>query len=364
MNLDGLLLRRLVFVLGPGGAGKTSLSAALGLLAATRGRRALVLTLDPARRLAESLMISGGERRFSPEELQAHGIPARAPLEAALFDPRRGWGDLLAREVPDLEARRRLLSHPFFGRLSEDLAGSREYAALAEILALHHGGRFDLIILDTPPSAHGLDFLDAAEKVLSVLDHDALDWVMMPVRLARRVGSLPSWTSGYLVRTLARFTGMAFLEELAAFLDLGTLLLPRVRERAAQLRALLQSPDSGFVLVTRPAEGPAAECLGLLSAVTRRARRPEAVIVNRLTPSAAIPADAGLDEATRASVERVLRVLAPIASREREIVANLSAGLPSGVSLVQVPAIPGEIADLAGLGRLLRELQRGWREAP
>lgn len=363
MSLDGLLSRRLLFVLGPGGAGKTSLAAALGLLAATRGRHALVLTLDPARRLAESLMITGGERSFSPEELRAQGIPACAPLDAALFDPRRSWGDLLAREVPDLEARRRLLMHPFFGRLSGDLAGSREYAAMAEILTLHHGGRFDLVILDTPPSAHGLDFLDAAERVLSVLDQDVLDWVMLPVRLARRAGGRPSWTSGYLVRTLARFTGMAFLEELAAFLDLGAILLPRVRERAAQLRELLRSDDCASVLVARPAEGPVAECLSLLAAVARRARRPEAVIVNRLTPSATIPAGAELDEATRVSAERVLDILSPMAAREREIVARLKTALPPGVSLVQLPALPGEIADLAGLGRLLSELRRGLMEA-
>lgn len=363
MNLQRLLSRRLLFVLGPGGAGKTSVSAALGLLSAAHGRRALVLTLDPARRLAEALRLSGGERHFPVEELRAQGIPAQAPLEAALFDPQQSWSDLLAREVPDLEARRRLRAHPYFVRLSEDLAGSREYAALSEILALHQAGRFDLLILDTPPAAHGLDFLDAAERVLAAADRDAVDWLLLPLRLARQAGRLPGWTSGYLVRTLARFTGMAFLDELAGFVELASVLLPRVRERSARLRELLQSEESAFVLVTRPDEGPVREGLALLSAVTRRARRPEALILNRCTPAAALPDAVPLDPGTRRRLERVLEFLAPIAAQERQIAARLRAELGAAIALAEVPAIPGEITDLAGVERLRRELERALTEA-
>jgi anion-transporting ArsA/GET3 family ATPase len=362
MTLDRLLSRRLLFVLGPGGAGKTSLAAALGLLAAERGRRALVLTLDPARRLAEALRLVAGERVFSPEELRAAAVAAAAPLEAAVFDPRRSWIDLLAREVPDLETRRRLLTHPFFVRLSEDLAGSREYAALAEILAVFRAGRHDLVILDTPPAEHGLDFLDAAERVLAALDADALSW-LAPLGLARRALRLTGWASGYIARTLARFTGAAFLEELGGFLELGSVLLPRVRERAAELRALLQSEECGSVLVTRAGEGPVRDALSLWAAVTRRARRPEAVVANLLTPQADLRGDAALDPAVRAGAQRVLSFLAAIAGGERAALARLREGLPAGATLVRVPAIPGEIVDLAGLAQLCRALQRAFAEA-
>jgi anion-transporting ArsA/GET3 family ATPase len=368
--------RRILITMGPGGVGKTSLAAVMGLQAAVLGRRALVLTLDPALRLAEALglkdLAPGEAHLLSPEDLQRAGVPARQPLAVSMLDTARAWADCIAREVPSLEHRRRILGHPFFLRLSADLAGSREYAAMEELYHLYLSDGYDLLILDTPPTVQGFDFLEAPDRVLDVLEHDGYRWLLRPALLAGKLGlRVLDFSGTYVVRTLSRFTGLPFLQELAGFVDLFAGLLEGFRQRAAAVKATLRSPVTGLVLVTTPDPGLAGETLYLYRRLCRQELSPVAVVVNRLTPPVPPLPRAGWRERLRGvlegacpqgveepelwnALETAHRTLAAMAERDRLQAEALAQELADGSRLLSVPRLEEDLHDLTGLARLRR----------
>jgi anion-transporting ArsA/GET3 family ATPase len=175
--------KAILVCVGAGGVGKTTVAAAIGLRGACEGRRTLVLTIDPARRLADSLGVGaiGHDPRPIPEErLRAAGLDPRAPVHAMMLDPHRTFEDLVRRFAPDAEARARLLKNPIYQQIAGRLAGTQEYAAIAEVHRLHRLGLYDLIVVDTPPSVNALDFLDAPGRLADALDSPALQWFIRP----------------------------------------------------------------------------------------------------------------------------------------------------------------------------------------
>lgn len=287
--------RRVVACVGPGGVGKTTLAAALALGAARRGRRALVVTVDPARRLADALGLPALDDE--PRRVPLPG--AGGELWALMLDSRRTYDALVARLAPNADTRARIHANPIYQRISRALAGSVEYAAMLKVFELQSRADLDLVVVDTPPSAHALDFLDAPARLLRLLDSPALQWLVNPALRAGRLGWRWFRRGGQQVlRALERVTGLAFLEDLSEFLLAFEGMSGGFRQRARAVQQLLFGPDCAFVLASGPGELAAAQARDFLARLEERGAHPQGVVLNRLRT---LPGPGGLAGAAEAA---------------------------------------------------------------
>ena len=290
-----LSARRIVVCVGSGGVGKTTTSATLALLAAVvLGRRVLVLTIDPARRLADALGVRalGHDIQKVPDEkLEAvarhRGIP-RAPggsLSAMMLDQKRAFDEIVERYARDATVRRRIFDNGIYQQISARLAGSHEYAAMSKLydLAQQSPPPYDLIVLDTPPTENALDFLDAPDRISQAIDSPALQWFIKPYLQAG------SWSlrlvgvgGAFVLRGLSRFVGSTFLQQMAEFFVEFSEVTAGFRDRAEKVRTLLRKPDVAFVLVCSPEQLSIEEALYFHERL-RRAEMPlGGAVVNRV----------------------------------------------------------------------------------
>ena len=352
-TLDQLVMtRRVLVTVGAGGVGKTTTAAALGVAAASRGRRVLCLTIDPARRLAEALgleRMSGDEQTIAPALFEAVGVPMKGSLTAMMLDTKRTFDELVIKYSSSPERAKKLMDNKLYQYVSTSLAGTQEYMAMEKLVAVQRDPRFDLVILDTPPTANALDFLDAPGRLVEArrLADDAL--VRPGVRVdgqgrastcsrARR----PSCSAG-----LGRITGGGFLAAMAEFITELNDLFGGFKQRAQMVESSLRSPEVSFVLVTSPAPVSLEEAiffserLGTREHAARRVRRepvPVAAVVDRrasprrATPRAPSPRAACVSRTD--APERVVRAHADavrLAARDAANVEHPSrAGLRPG----------------------------------
>jgi anion-transporting ArsA/GET3 family ATPase len=255
--------KRILVCVGSGGVGKTTTAAALAIQAAQRGRKTLVLTIDPAKRLADSLGLEGlghEPRRVDPERLDAvDPRPARGELWAMMLDQKAAFDEMVESYASDPAAVQRIFKNPVYQQVSGTLAGSQEYAALAKLQSYQQDDRFDLIVVDTPPTANALDFLDAPRKLSQAIDSPAIEWF-------RKMQSGGGWSmvgrSGtYILKKLAKFVGSQFLDDLALFFTEFNDILGGFKVRAEEVFKLLKQDFVSFILVTSPERGALAEAL-------------------------------------------------------------------------------------------------------
>jgi anion-transporting ArsA/GET3 family ATPase len=241
MNLAELVRgRRVVVCVGSGGVGKTTVAASIALWGALEGRRVLCLTIDPARRLAQSLGLSemkGEEQEISAELFQQAGLAPRGSLHAAMLDTKRTFDSLVEKYASSPEARDRILRSRIYQHLSAVLAGTQEYMAMEKLYAVRNEGEFDLIVLDTPPTSNALDFLDAPQRMVGAIDSPAIRWFMQAYRGADEAGvtSIMSRGASFILRGLSRFTGAGFLEDMSRFVTDLSGLFGGFRERALRV---------------------------------------------------------------------------------------------------------------------------------
>ncbi len=258
LSLAEILVRKRILVcVGSGGVGKTTTAAALALEAALRGRRTLVITIDPARRLANSLGLEalGHEIQPVPEErLDATGLRTQpgGTLHAMMLDQKRAFDEIVARYASDPSSVQRILANPVYHQISGSLAGSQEYAAMAKLQELEATGDFDVIVVDTPPTAHALDFLDAPEKLTMAIDSPAIEWFRKLRNRGSGGWSVVGRTGSYVLKRLSKFVGSRFLDDLALFFTEFNDILGGFRQRAEETFALLRQDNVGFVLVASP----------------------------------------------------------------------------------------------------------------
>ena len=352
--LDG---RRVCVCAGAGGVGKTTSSAAIALGMAERGLKVAVLTIDPARRLANSLGLEelGNEaRRVDPERLRAAGVEPRGELWAMMLDPKRTFDGLVDRYAPDAAARDRILANPIYGQLSNAVAGSQEYMAMERLYELHQERRFDLLVLDTPPSRNALDFLEAPERLGRFIDSRALQVFLAPSRTGLKV--LGRGT-GVFMAMLGRVTGADLLRDLSEFFGAFAEMAQGFRERAARVRELLGDPGTTFLVVTSPRRDAIDEALFFRRRLDEAGMPFGGAIVNRVLeappePDAALERDLVAlldgDEALAHTVARTAGDLRGLAVRHRERIAMLEREL-RGRPVLQVPHLAGDVHDLAGL---------------
>ena len=247
---------RILVTVGTGGVGKTTVAAALGLAAARAGKSVLVMTIDPARRLADALGTGplGHEPRAVPASLlRAAGVTGGGALSALMLDTKRTFDELVLRFAPDPVARERIFGNPIYRNLTDALGGSREYSAMEKLRQMHVEGRYDLIVLDTPPASHALDFLDAPRRLAGFLESQFLTVLLHPAAVVGRA-SLRLFRSGseLVLKGLERVTGLEFLTSISEFLLAFEEMLGGFSERAREVSLLLRDPLCGFVLVAGP----------------------------------------------------------------------------------------------------------------
>jgi anion-transporting ArsA/GET3 family ATPase len=389
ITLDDLVReKRMLVCVGSGGVGKTTLSAALALAAARRGRRAVVCTIDPARRLADSLGIRelGNEVKKIPEARLAEGGAPLAPggaLYAMMLDVKRTFDRLIERYAPDSASAERIMKNHFYQKISSQLAGSQEYMAMEKLYELFHEGRFDLIVLDTPPTKHALDFLSAPKRLTDFLAGSVLEWFVMPYFKAGRFGfSIASRVARKAIEWADDLFGMAFLKELNEFFIAFEGLYAGFRERAEKVSELMKRADlNAFIVVTGPARDTVGEARFFIEKLREFAMPVGGVIANRVHPEFGCEADArrplcralederamrALEEAARAALgaepalERAFGKalenfceFEALARADREHLEPLLSTIrEAGLFTRVIPAFERDVHDIAGLVRL------------
>jgi anion-transporting ArsA/GET3 family ATPase len=290
MSLAPLLDRHRVLVcVGSGGVGKTTVSAALALAAAQRGRRTLCLTIDPARRLANSL---GLERmpteqvEVSREWLAEHGVALSGSLTVMMLDTKQTFDELVRRYAPSDEVRERILENRLYRHVSTSLAGTQSYMAMEKVLMVEQDPSYDTIVLDTPPMQHALDFFEAPERMVEAIDSPALRGLVQAIQSSGRFSlNLVAKNIGAVLRTIGRITGGDLLHQMAEFVSSMNALFGGFHERAELVSREMRSSRFGYIAVSSPAKLTLSEAAALDDRMRERGLRTSALVINRVHPA-------------------------------------------------------------------------------
>ena len=278
MNLSSLLENRdLLICVGSGGVGKTTTAAALALRAAQDGRKVLVLTIDPAKRLANSL----GMKRFGNEETRIELEDAKGELWAMMLDNRRTFDDLIDRVSPNETTRDRVLGNRIYRIISGSISGSQDYMATEKLHDVALSKRYDLVVLDTPPVKNALDFLEAPGRLARFLDRRIMKWFLTPYDEKRVFGRLLMGTSAVVFRLLAYIFGRDFLADLSEFFMAFRDLYDGFRQRHEAVLQLFQDGRTAFVVVCAPTEPSVKVATYFLDELQTRKMPNPGVIVNQ-----------------------------------------------------------------------------------
>jgi anion-transporting ArsA/GET3 family ATPase len=369
--------KQILISVGPGGVGKTTTAAALALLSARAGRRSLVMTIDPAKRLAASLGLESldHEEREVPRDKLAPAGVAPGLLSAMMLSQKRAFDEMVRRYAPDAATVERLMASNLYQQASSRLAGSQEYAAMEKLFAIDAAHAYELLVLDTPPTANALDFLEAPRKMVDAVDSPAVGLLVSIYRRAGRLSlNLLGFGAAYVFRRLARFTGGEFLDDIAGFLADLSGLLGGMRERAEKVLELLSRESTGFVIVTSPIPSAIDEAIGLFDRLVEARMSPSAFVVNRVHTVSEVAVG---QEALAGAIEGLARLgpdlsarlstvlleghanMTALARAEREEIARLKQHCGPDVPYVEVPLFDSDIFDIAGLLTLGERLQVG-----
>lgn len=360
--------KRVVVCCGAGGVGKTTSSAALGIAAARRGKRAVVLTIDPAKRLADALGLPELPSEPAPiarEILDRAGVPPEGSLHALMLDAKETFDALVRRMNPAPGAADRILGNRLYQQVSGLLAGMQEYTAEEKLFELHEDARFDVVIVDTPPTRNALDFLEAPGKMSRFFDDRVLRW-FGPSEGAGRLRLLAARTGKLVSGVLGKAFGEGFAEELADFFGALGPMTAAFRTHADTVRRLLASDRATFVLVTAPEPAAIDDALFFRRRLAELGLPFAGYVVNRLHPDRPEVSSAEVEatgaalagqvapEDARKLLERMAASYADERARslaDREALARL---LREGrAPIVGMPHLEGDIADVTGLALLV-----------
>lgn len=368
-----LATHRVVVCVGSGGVGKTTTSAALAVHAAMSGRRVLCMTIDPAKRLANSLGLSEltSEQQVIPPELFAkQGLKCDGTLSAMMLDMKRTFDELVDKHGGSREQKQRILNNRIYQYVSTSLAGTQEYMAMEKLHAVRSDPRYDLIILDTPPTTNALDFLDAPQKLVSAIDSPVMRWFIETLESNKSV-SLVGRGAAFLLKGLAKFTGAEFLTLVGEFVSGLNELFGGFRERANIVYEALRSKDVAFVIVTSPSPQAVSEAVYFSRKLSDYGITPRAVVVNRVHAVDAEPTldDAQIAAALRAqwpasldpaasvpALREALRDARAQGESDREGVRRLREHVGTSLQYNEVPAFAHDVHDLTALSALSKHL--------
>ena len=379
--------KEIVVFCGSGGVGKTSVAAAAALGAAVRlGGKVLVLTIDPARRLATALGLEGiGNlaRRVPAEALKAAGIEPRGELWAAMLDTKQSWDDLVLRYAKDEETAYRILENRLYTNLTARFVQSHDYIAMERLFELHASGEYDLIVIDTPPTRNAIDFLEAPARMADFFGSRLLRWLTLPYRVGGKRGSrVLNVASRPFYQIADRILGSKFLEDIAEFFLNFQSMYDGFVQRARAVERLLHDKRTTFAVVTTLEAAPLHEAERFCQELIARDFHLGALVLNKtlpdflLDPAGTEAATACIDDAApiaeelattgdpaladRTRTARVLRTIGEsyrnfsvVAMREAELRAEL-ARVPDVVA--RIPMFEDDISDVEGLSAICRYL--------
>jgi anion-transporting ArsA/GET3 family ATPase len=374
-----LAAKEIVIHCGSGGVGKTTTAAAAAAMAAVHhGGKVLVLTVDPARRLANALGLEtfgNVETRVPHEAFVEAGVEPRGELWAAMLDTKQSWDDLIRRHAPDAATRDAILANPLYKNVTGRFVQSHDYIAMERLYEIHASGTYDLIVVDTPPTRNAIDFLEAPERMADFFSSRLLRWLTVPAR-----SRVLNFASKPFYSVADRILGSKFLEDIAEFFLLFQTMYEGFVDRAKAVTRTLEDQRTSFVVVSTLESAPVREAEYFIDALDERGLHLGAVVLNKVLPdwfldkaatgaakalcarsdelAASLPVDTGEPD----QVGRVLREVGEsflnfqvVAKREAEIRAELSAA-PEVIAAV--PYFDHDITDLAGLLDLGQQIWR------
>ncbi|MHB1709821.1 MAG: ArsA family ATPase [Acidimicrobiales bacterium] len=380
-SLDGLLAaREIVIACGPGGVGKTTTAAAAGVMAAVHhGGKVLVLTVDPAKRLANALGLDGignAESRVPDEAFRSAGLKPRGELWAAMLDTKESWDKLIRRHAPDEQTRDEILANPLYRNISGRFVQSHDYIAMERLYEIHSEGDYDLIVVDTPPTRNALDFLDAPQRLADFFSSRLLRWLVIPYR-----SRLVNVATKPFYQIADRILGTQFLADISEFFILFQSMYDGFVTRAESVQRLLSDRCTTFMVVSTLEGVPLREAEFFARELTSRHLHLGAIVLNKVLPDYLQGAQAArVAEEMKERAEELALLLAPtlaaaatpvsdtdqvrrvltevaesflnfrvVARREAEEKSQLG-NAPEVVATV--PFFDTDIYDLAGLSRL------------
>jgi anion-transporting ArsA/GET3 family ATPase len=321
-----------------------------------------VLTIDPAKRLADSLglpELGNEERRVDPKLFADAGVETEGgELWAMMLDAKATFDELVRRHAPDAETRDRILSNRIYQQLSNALAGSQEYMAMEKLFELHAEDRYDLLVLDTPPSRNALDFLEAPRRLMQFIEGRALQVFMKPTGLGMKVFGRGT---SMMFSVLRRLTGVEVLEDLSEFFQAFSGMVGGFRERAKRVNELLANPETCFLVVCAPQGEPITEAVYFHRKLVEAELPFGGVIVNKVHYESELPSyDEGLEQELADALgdpDLARRVIEnfddyrALAARDQRNIKRLTAEMRARL-VIQVPYLDADVHDLPGLMRM------------
>ncbi len=351
---------------GSGGVGKTTTSAAIAAGMAAQGLSVCVLTIDPAKRLADSLGLPelGNEAKQVDAKLfERHGIEMKGELWAMMLDAKATFDELVARQAPDEESRDRVLDNRIYQQISNALAGSQEYMAMEKLFELHTEGRFDLLVLDTPPTRNALDFLDAPRRLTQFIEGRSLRVFMRPTGLAARVAGRGATVA---LSVLKRIVGFDLIADLAEFFNAFSGMVDGFQARAKRVNNLLADRRTCFLVVCGPQGEPIEEAVYFHRKLVEAKLPFGGVIVNKVHyPAERLRGDGtdlpialaerlGDEDLAQRVVDNFNDYQA-LAERDAANIERLTTELRAQ-AVIRVPYLDEDVHDLGGLGEINRYL--------
>lgn len=356
---DRLRALDVLLVCGSGGVGKTSIAATIALDEAMRGRRVCVLTIDPAKRLAQAMgldRLDDRERKVKLPEGAAKG----GSLHGLMLDAKTAFDRLVTEASNSDEERDRILSNRVYQQVSSSTAGMQEYMALERLYELDRGGKYDLIVVDTPPAAHARELLESPQRMLRFLEGRSLRWFLKPSAKVGRFGlKALGGSGGPVVAVLEKITGAQMLRDTTEFLESMEGIYGQVTDRIKVVERMFASPSTGFLAVTSPERESVGQAVAFWELLEERGYRFVGTVVNRVEPQApgsAASADelAAIEGIDRDFAERIAQAQADHAELATRDAARLQelADATGDALTIAVPRLPRIVNDLAGLREL------------
>ena len=366
-----LRVRNVLVVVGAGGVGKTTTAAALGVAAAAAGRRVLCLTIDPAKRLAQALGLvemSTEAQEIAPELFARAGVQTAGRMTVMMLDAQAAFDRIVMKHSSSPERARRLMGNRLYRHVSNTLSGTQDYMARETLVAAKSDPRFDLVVLDTPPTANALDFLDAPRRLTEALDSTATRWLVENVRRSGKLSlDVFARSAALVARGIARITGARFLDSMGELVFELSELFDGFKERASRVEAALRAPDVSFVMVTSPAPASIAEVLFLAERLAAAELARGALVVNRVRMLSHESAELATEEDVMRAIHRYGLMLdddaparllrahadaAELAAMDRTHLLRLDVPAIKGIPIVRVPERDGDIQHLRALFEL------------
>jgi anion-transporting ArsA/GET3 family ATPase len=352
--------KRICICAGAGGVGKTTTSAAIAMGMAARGLKVAVLTIDPAKRLANSLglpELGNEERMVDPERFAEVGLEMRGELWAMMLDAKRTWDEVIERHASDERTRDAVFQNRIYQELSNAVAGSTEYMAIEKLFELYQEDRYDLLVLDTPPTRNALDFLEAPERLSRFVDSRSLSFFLKPGRLGMKVLGRGS---GLIFSVMKRVTGIDLLKDLSEFFQSFGDMASGIGERAERVGTLLGQRDTTFLLVTSPQRDAIDEAIFFRRRLREGGMPFGGAVVNRVHDQELTEGDDADDVAEQVAAllgdDKLARKVArnyddyrELAEHDRESIDRLRHETGGGAALILVPYLEDDVHDADGL---------------